>query len=139
MTVTLGRVAGVDVAHLARHGAGHAGLSRQIEHSSNLAALLAMSVDCLLSLTVCGTVDPSVPPGSLVVFDDLYFPSNRLPDGGPCTWHTSPAPPGAATGSSTARSPSRCAGPWSTPAGVWSTAAVTGTSTGRGSTHAPGY
>jgi len=25
--------------------------------------------------------------GSLVVFDDLYFPSNRLPDGTLCTWY----------------------------------------------------
>jgi len=39
---------------------------------------------------VCGSVDPSVAPGSLVVFDDLYFPSNRLPDGSCCTWHVQP-------------------------------------------------
>ena len=26
--------------------------------------------------------------GSIVIFDDLYFPSNRLPDGSLCTWHS---------------------------------------------------
>lgn len=26
-------------------------------------------------------------PGTVIVFDDLYFPGNRLPDGSLCTWH----------------------------------------------------
>ena len=85
--VTFGQVAGVDVVHLARHGAGHAALSNQIDHRANLAALLECGIDCLVSLTVCGAVNPAVELGSVVVFDDLYFPGNRLPDGTPCTWH----------------------------------------------------
>jgi 5'-methylthioadenosine phosphorylase len=28
--------------------------------------------------------------GSLIVFDDLYFPGNRLPDGSLCSWYGSP-------------------------------------------------
>lgn len=33
-------------------------------------------------------------PGTVIVFDDLYFPSNRLPDGSLCTWHDTPGAAG---------------------------------------------
>jgi 5'-methylthioadenosine phosphorylase len=86
--LTVGRVGGVDVAHLARHGSGHVRLSNHVDHRANIAALLDVGVDCLVSTTVCGAVDPAVELGSVIVFDDLYFPSNRMPDGSVCTWHT---------------------------------------------------
>jgi 5'-methylthioadenosine phosphorylase len=89
--VTHGRAGGVEAVHLSRHGAGHARLSNQVAHKANLTALTDCGVDCVVSLTVCGALDPAVPRGSLIVFDDLYFPSNRLPDGSPCTWHDTPA------------------------------------------------
>ncbi len=50
-------------------------------------------MDGVISLTVCGAADADAAPGSLVVFDDPYFPSNRLPDGSPCTWFTAPGEP----------------------------------------------
>ncbi len=90
VTLTVGRVAEVEVAHLSRHGPEHLRLSNHVDHRANMAALLDAGIDCLVSTTVCGAVDPSVVPGSLVVFDDLYFPSNRLPDGSICTWHAQP-------------------------------------------------
>ena len=92
--ITDGVVAGVPVVHLSRHGAGHARLSNHVQHRANVAALLDAEIDCLVSLTVCGTVDPDVRPGSLIVFDDLYFPGNRLPDGSLCTWYDEPGAPG---------------------------------------------
>ncbi|MHB1847379.1 MAG: MTAP family purine nucleoside phosphorylase [Deltaproteobacteria bacterium] len=82
-----GRVGEVDVVHLSRHGPSHHRLSNHVGHKANLSALLAAKADAVIGCTVCGAVDPSVTPGSLVVFDDLYFPSNRLPDGSLCTWH----------------------------------------------------
>ncbi|NUR05216.1 MAG: MTAP family purine nucleoside phosphorylase [Streptomyces sp.] len=94
VTVTEGRVKGVEVVHLSRHGAGHQRLSHQVTHRANLAALLACEVRALVSFTVCGALDPAARPGSLVVFDDLYFPSNRLPDGSTCTWYDTPGTAG---------------------------------------------
>ena len=82
-----GRVGEVDVVHLSRHGPSHRRLSNHVEHKANLSALMAAGVGAVIGCTVCGSVDPSLAPGSLVVFDDLYFPSNRLPDGSLCTWH----------------------------------------------------
>ena len=82
-----GRVGEVGVVHLSRHGPSHRRLSNHVEHKANLSALIAAKADAVIGCTVCGAVDPSLTPGSLVVFDDLYFPSNRLPDGSLCTWH----------------------------------------------------
>ena len=78
---------GVEVAHISRHGKGHIRLSNHVNHLANLAALIDLDVIAVISLTVCGAVDPDVALGSVVVFDDLYYPSNRLPDGTLCTWH----------------------------------------------------
>ncbi|WP_236242973.1 MTAP family purine nucleoside phosphorylase [Streptomyces sp. CC228A] len=92
--VTRGRLKGTEIVQLSRHGAQHHRLSHQVDHKANLAALRACSVDGVISLTVCGAADAGAAPGSLVVFDDLYFPSNRLPDGSPCTWFTAPGEAG---------------------------------------------
>jgi purine nucleoside phosphorylase len=88
--VTEGRFAGVDVLHVSRHLKGHERLSHQVTHQANIAALRDRGADAILAVTVCGAVDPSLPLGSLVVFDDLHFLANRLPDGSICTLHTEP-------------------------------------------------
>ncbi len=85
--LTYGRIGEVDVVQLCRHGPAHRSLSNQVDHKANLSALLSAGAQAAIGCTVCGSVDASVVPGSLVVFDDLYFPSNRLPDGSLCTWH----------------------------------------------------
>jgi 5'-methylthioadenosine phosphorylase len=94
VTLTEGKAGGAEVLHLARHEASHRRLSNHVNHRANLAALLAAGADCLISLTVCGAVDPGVRPGTVIVFDDLYFPGNRLPDGSLCTWHDTPGAAG---------------------------------------------
>jgi purine nucleoside phosphorylase len=53
-------------------------------------ALKEAGADCVVGVTVCGAVDPTVPLGSLVVFDDLHFLANRLADGSLCTFHDTP-------------------------------------------------
>lgn len=94
VTVTEGSTEAAEIVQLSRHGVGHHRLSHQIDHKANIAALRACNVDALVSLTVCGAVDPAAAPGSLIVFDDLYFPANRLPDGSACTWYDSPGAAG---------------------------------------------
>ncbi len=92
--VIRGRLAGVPVLHVPRHGGGHALLSNQVRTRATIAALAQLGAGALLATTVCGAVDPSLELGSLVVFDDLHFPSNRLPDGSLCTLFTTPDAPG---------------------------------------------
>ncbi len=68
-------------------------LSNHVTHRANIAALAAAGVDAILAVTVCGAVDPGVELGSLICFDDLHFPVNRLPDGSLCTFYAEPGDP----------------------------------------------
>ncbi len=92
--VTQGTFAGADVLHVARHGEGHAVLSSGVAHQANIWALRDLGADAIVGVTVCGAVDRDVALGALIVFDDLHFPANRLPDGSLCTLHTEPGAPG---------------------------------------------
>lgn len=84
--VNRGDWAGIEVVHIARHGAGHERLSNLVNHRANVFALKSIGVDAVVGLTACGACDPTLELGSLVIFDDLHFPSNRLPDGSLCTY-----------------------------------------------------
>lgn len=84
--VSRGTFAGTDVLHLSRHGAGHMRLSHQVAHRANIWALHELGATAVIACTACGAVDPTLDLGSLVVFDDLHFASNRLPDGSLCTY-----------------------------------------------------
>jgi purine nucleoside phosphorylase len=88
--VSHGSLAGVEVLHVSRHGAGHVRLSNQVTHRADIWALGHLGADAVVGCTACGAVDPSLDLGSLVVFDDLHFISNRLPDGSLCTLFTEP-------------------------------------------------
>jgi purine nucleoside phosphorylase len=92
--VTAGRFAGAEVLHVARHGDGHRRLSSAVTHQANVWALRERGAAAILAVTVCGALDPDLPLGSLLVFDDLHFSVNRLPDGSLCTLHTEPGAPG---------------------------------------------
>ena len=92
--VTRGESEGVEVLHISRHEEGHKRLSNQVAHRANIAALKELGADAVLAVTVCGAVDPTVPLGSLIVFDDLHFLTNRLADGSLCTFHDTPAAAG---------------------------------------------
>jgi purine nucleoside phosphorylase len=83
----------VEVLHVSRHGAGHKRLSNHVAHRANIAALRQCGAEAIVAVTVCGAVDPSVPLGSLLVFDDLHFLANRLADGSLCTLYDEPGDP----------------------------------------------
>jgi purine nucleoside phosphorylase len=91
--VMRGRYAGVDALHVSRHGAGHVRLSNHVTHRANVWALRELGARAIIGCTACGAVDPTLELGSLVLFDDLHFPSNRLPDGSLCTFFTTPGDP----------------------------------------------
>jgi purine nucleoside phosphorylase len=85
VVVTEGGFAGADVVHVSRHGEGHVRLSSHVNHRANMLAMQEAGVDAVLAATVCGAVDPAIFLGSLIVFDDLHFLTNRLPDGSLCS------------------------------------------------------
>jgi 5'-methylthioadenosine phosphorylase len=89
-SVTRGSYGGAEVAHVSRHGAGHARLSNHVTHRANIWALKELGATAVIACTACGALDPSLELGSLIVFDDLHFSSNRLPDGSLCTFFVEP-------------------------------------------------
>src|SRR5438552_8231078 len=91
--VSRGRYGGVDAVHISRHGLGHVRLSNHVTHRANIWALKQLGATAVVGCTACGAVDPALEPGTLVVFDDMHFPSNRLPDGSLCTFFTEPVDP----------------------------------------------
>lgn len=78
------------VGAVSRHGEGHRHLPHTVPHRAHLAALKELGARAVLATTAVGAVDPAVRLGSPIVFDDLFFPENRLPCGGPCTLFTDP-------------------------------------------------
>ena len=93
-SVSVGSFAGREVVHLSRHGEGHIRLSSHINHRAHIYALRQQGSRAVLGTTACGATDPRVAPGTLIVFDDLHFPSNRLPDGSLCSLFDRPGEPG---------------------------------------------
>lgn len=85
--INVGEWHGIEIAHVSRHGEGHARLSSHVNHRANVLALSEHGVDGVIAVTICGAVDPEIELGSLIVFDDLHFLANRLPDGALCTLH----------------------------------------------------
>jgi purine nucleoside phosphorylase len=92
--ISAGLVGDVEVLHVSRHQEGHRLLSSAVPHQANISALRDRGAEAILAVTVCGALDPELPLGSLIVFDDLHFLANRLPDGSVCTLHTEPGAPG---------------------------------------------
>jgi purine nucleoside phosphorylase len=93
-TLTHGRFGGVEVLHVSRHGPGHPRLSNHVNHRANIAALRDRGARAAIGCVACGILDPAIKPGSLMVFDDLHFLVNRLPDGELCTLYDTPGEPG---------------------------------------------
>jgi purine nucleoside phosphorylase len=84
--VSRGEFGGTEVLHVSRHGRRHERLSNRVAHRANIWALKQLGATAVIGCTACGAVDPTLTLGSLVVFDDLHFISNRLPEGSLCTF-----------------------------------------------------
>jgi purine nucleoside phosphorylase len=95
-TVSRGAFGGVEILHVSRHQPGHLRLSNQVAHRANIWALGDLGASAVIGCTACGSLDPGLELGTLVVFDDLHFPSNRLPDGSLCTFFLEPGHPARA-------------------------------------------
>jgi purine nucleoside phosphorylase len=94
--VQRGQLGGSEALQVSRHGPGHARLSSSVNHRANIWALKQLEATAVIGCTACGAADPALELGQVVVFDDLWFISNRLPDGSLCTFFDVPGDPGRA-------------------------------------------
>ena len=88
--VAIFRVGSWTVGGISRHGKRHHHLPHTVPHRANLMALEQLGARAVLATTVVGAVDPGIRLGQPILFDDLYFPENRLPSGEACTIFTEP-------------------------------------------------
>ena len=93
VVVEVGQVGRWRVGAISRHGPDHRFLPHQIGYRANLAALALLGARAVLATSVVGAVDPELSLGRPVLFDDLFFPDNRLPNGETCTIFTEPGDP----------------------------------------------
>ena len=91
--VAVSRVGPWTVGCISRHQSGHHHLSHTIPYQANLTALKQLGARAILATTAVGAVDPGISLGRPILFDDLFFPANVLPNGEACTIFTQPGDP----------------------------------------------
>ena len=87
-----GRLAGVDVVFLPRHGRGHKISPSEINYRANIDALKRVGVTDILSLSAVGGLREELPPGTFVLVDqfiDRSFARTKSFFGTGCVAHVS--------------------------------------------------
>ncbi|MEO1137282.1 MAG: S-methyl-5'-thioadenosine phosphorylase, partial [Pseudomonadota bacterium] len=69
--VTRGRLNGVEVAFLARHGAGHRIPPSHVNYRANIDAMKRAGVTDLISVSACGSFRDELSPGTFVIVDQF--------------------------------------------------------------------
>ncbi|MEM9783842.1 MAG: S-methyl-5'-thioadenosine phosphorylase [Pseudomonadota bacterium] len=94
--VLTGRLQGVDLAFLPRHGRGHAISPTDINYRANIDALKRLGVTDVLSFSACGSFREAMAPGDFVIVDqfiDRTFAREKSFFGKGCVAHVSVAEP----------------------------------------------
>jgi 5'-methylthioadenosine phosphorylase len=91
-----GRLSGVDMVFLPRHGRGHVQTPTSIDYRANIDALKRIGVTDVISVSACGSFREELPPGTFVIADqfiDLTFAREKSFFGPGMVAHVSMAHP----------------------------------------------
>lgn len=66
-----GMIAGVDVVFLARHGRGHVLSPSDVNYRANIDAMKRVGATDIISVSACGSLEESLPPGTFVLVDQF--------------------------------------------------------------------
>jgi 5'-methylthioadenosine phosphorylase len=94
--IVTGRLAGVPVAFLARHGRGHKLSPTEINYRANICALKMLGCDAILSASAVGSLHEQIRPTDLVIPDQFIDRTRHREDtffGGGIVGHVSLADP----------------------------------------------
>jgi 5'-methylthioadenosine phosphorylase len=69
--ILTGRLHGVDMAFLPRHGRGHIQTPTSINYRANIDAMKRIGVTDILSISACGSFREDLPPGHFVLVDQF--------------------------------------------------------------------
>jgi 5'-methylthioadenosine phosphorylase len=94
--VESGRIAGVEVLFLLRHGPGHTIPPHRVNYRANIAALESLGAESVVTMSSVGSLREEMPPGSFVLPDQFVDMTKQRPttffDGGR-VYHVSLADP----------------------------------------------
>lgn len=94
--ILTGRLAGVDMAFLPRHGRGHVHSPSDVPYRANIDALKRLGVTDVISVSACGSFREELAPGDFVIVDqyiDRTFARAKSFFGSGCVGHVSVAHP----------------------------------------------
>lgn len=69
--LTLGKISGVEVAFLPRHGKGHAIAPHKVNYRANVFAMKECGVECLISTAAVGSLKKELKPCDFVIAEQL--------------------------------------------------------------------
>lgn len=78
------------VVILPRHWKNHKNLPHHINQKANIYALKSLQVDKIISFSVCWVLNKNISLAKALIFDDLFFPDNRLWDSQICSFFDKP-------------------------------------------------
>ncbi len=70
--IIIGKLEGIPVAFLARHGMGHHIAPSEVNYRANIYALKSLGVERIVSISACGSLREDYAPGEIVVPDQLF-------------------------------------------------------------------
>ena len=94
--ILTGRLSGLDVAFLPRHGRGHVHSPSTVPYRANIDALKRIGVTDILAVSACGSFRKEMAPGDFVIVDqfiDRTFAREKSFFGTGCVAHVSVAHP----------------------------------------------
>jgi len=69
--ITIGKLSGVKMAFLPRHGRGHIILPSEINYRANIWALKKLGVEFIIASAACGSLSEKIHPGDIVIIDQF--------------------------------------------------------------------
>jgi len=75
----VGKLDGVSVAFLARHGIGHHIMPTEVNYRANIYAMKMLGVERIVSISACGSLRDDYAPGDIVVPDQIFDLTRRRP------------------------------------------------------------
>ncbi|KQB95824.1 5'-methylthioadenosine phosphorylase [Loktanella sp. 1ANDIMAR09] len=111
--VLTGRLDGVDMVFLPRHGRGHVHSPTTVPYRANIDALKRLGVTDIISISACGSFREDMAPGDFVIVDqfiDRTFAREKSFFGTGCVAHVSVAHPTCARLSEACATAGRAAG-----------------------------
>ncbi len=84
--VLMGEISGRPIAWIPRHGIKKDRLASVLNPKAIIHTMKEIGVAGIIGDSVTGLIDTKIPLGEPILFNDIYFPHNRLPDGTICTF-----------------------------------------------------